>query len=256
MPETLSSILNGSSDPSRVQINFLPGVSRSECWSLSQLGKLMFGRRWTIRTSTMRRAISLCLLWSLLVSIVPVPVPVAAPASEKDQSQPFPCQNHPCGCRSAQQCWKQCCCFTNEQKLAWAEKNHVEAPSFVKAQALAEKSQKKLFPVSAKAKGSCTTDSSKHCCTRSRKSVTDGSAKQHSGSPRKSKTGQTRFVIGIFAQSCQGNSASLFSIGWAVPAPMVAMQVTIEVVGDVPAFTPPQLCEVAFPPPVPPPRGV
>ena len=39
----------------------------------------------------------------------------------KDQSVPFPCQNRPCGCRSADSCLKKCCCFTAAQKVAWAK---------------------------------------------------------------------------------------------------------------------------------------
>lgn len=39
----------------------------------------------------------------------------------KVHSVPFPCQNRPCGCRSADSCLSKCCCFTAEQKVAWAQ---------------------------------------------------------------------------------------------------------------------------------------
>lgn len=42
-------------------------------------------------------------------------------ATGKDGSVPFPCQNRPCGCRSASGCLKKCCCFTPAQKSAWAK---------------------------------------------------------------------------------------------------------------------------------------
>lgn len=47
----------------------------------------------------------------------------------KDHSVPFPCQNRPCGCRSADTCLKKCCCFTADQKVAWAKMHgHMAAP--------------------------------------------------------------------------------------------------------------------------------
>lgn len=49
----------------------------------------------------------------------------------KDLSAPFPCQHRPCGCRSAEQCWKQCCCYSNAQKVAWARAHGVTVPDFV-----------------------------------------------------------------------------------------------------------------------------
>ena len=27
----------------------------------------------------------------------------------KDHSQRYTCENHPCGCRSAEDCWRHCC---------------------------------------------------------------------------------------------------------------------------------------------------
>lgn len=59
----------------------------------------------------------------LLLVGIPMPTPVA-----KDSSRPFPCQHHRCGCASADQCWRHCCCFTREQKLAWARENEVSPP--------------------------------------------------------------------------------------------------------------------------------
>ena len=47
---------------------------------------------------------------------------------ENTSSTPFPCQGHHCGCRSAENCWHHCCCFTLEQRLAWAATHHVTPP--------------------------------------------------------------------------------------------------------------------------------
>src|SRR5262245_50542738 len=47
----------------------------------------------------------------------------------KDWSVAFPCQDRPCGCQSAAQCWENCCCFSREEHLAWAKAHHVEPPA-------------------------------------------------------------------------------------------------------------------------------
>ena len=70
-----------------------------------------------------------------------ISLPLPAPAAEgvqKDKSQPYPCMNSPCGCRSAEQCWRHCCCHTLAQRLEWARENHVQPPDYVLAEAAAE----------------------------------------------------------------------------------------------------------------------
>jgi hypothetical protein len=57
---------------------------------------------------------------------IPLPLPLV-----KDANSPFPCMNCGCGCVNADMCWRQCCCYTNTQKLAWANKHGVKVPNFV-----------------------------------------------------------------------------------------------------------------------------
>lgn len=95
-------------------------IQRIKHWSIVQL------TRWMVL---------LVAVWMLF------PVGIQIQSSEpvgKDTSAPFPCQHRACGCRSAQQCWKKCCCFTNTQKVAWARKNQVQLPAFVVEAARAE----------------------------------------------------------------------------------------------------------------------
>lgn len=82
-----------------------------------------------------RRLISLFVLIGILGSFVPLPTSLSV---SKDLSKPFPCQQRACGCRSADQCWKRCCCFTNSQKVAWAKSEQVALPEFVVAAARIE----------------------------------------------------------------------------------------------------------------------
>ena len=92
-----------------------------------------------ISSKACRRLMSLLALLCLAAILLPLPIaPVAQNNSGKDTSQPFPCQNRPCGCRSAEQCWKKCCCFTNSQKVAWAKANGVDLPNYVLAAAKKE----------------------------------------------------------------------------------------------------------------------
>lgn len=72
---------------------------------------------------------------------LPVGFSVRLNESGKDASEAFPCQNRPCGCRSADQCWKKCCCFTNSEKVAWAKANNVTVPDFVLVAAKEEAAQ-------------------------------------------------------------------------------------------------------------------
>src|SRR5271168_1694053 len=57
------------------------------------------------------------------------PLP-AASVVRKDHSQPFPCQGHVCGCQSAEECWSSCCCYTPEERWAWADAHGVEPPAY------------------------------------------------------------------------------------------------------------------------------
>ena len=58
---------------------------------------------------------------------VPVQVDVARMIAEKDRTIPFPCMNSPCGCASAEQCFRQCCCTTLAKRLAFARRHRLNA---------------------------------------------------------------------------------------------------------------------------------
>jgi len=64
----------------------------------------------------------------------------------KDASSPFPCLFRTCGCLSANDCWKKCCCFSNAQKVAWAKKNNVQIPDFVSESAALEQKKQAAIP--------------------------------------------------------------------------------------------------------------
>jgi hypothetical protein len=69
----------------------------------------------------------LCVCLAYVLSALEVPLPVFV---HKNSSQPFPCQDHLCGCQTAEQCWSHCCCFTPEERWAWARAHNVEPPAY------------------------------------------------------------------------------------------------------------------------------
>lgn len=46
-------------------------------------------------------------------------------------SSPYPCQDHACGCASAHECWTECCCHTEHERLVWAIEHGVLPPAGV-----------------------------------------------------------------------------------------------------------------------------
>jgi hypothetical protein len=66
---------------------------------------------------------------SYLAAAIGYPLP-AASAVRREFSEPFPCQGHACGCRSAEECWSGCCCLSPEERWSWARAHHVQPPEY------------------------------------------------------------------------------------------------------------------------------
>jgi len=77
--------------------------------------------------------VAMCLLFGSGYLPLPIPVlkdlPLPIPVL-KDLSIPFPCQNMGCGCQNARQCWADCCCHSDQQKIEWAKANNVKPPAW------------------------------------------------------------------------------------------------------------------------------
>lgn len=126
----------------------------------------------------------------LLLVGIPLPVPVA-----KDTSRPFPCQHHRCGCASADQCWRHCCCFSKEQKLAWARENNVTPPAELLAEAPHEEEDHQHACCEAKT-AHHATDHAGDCCANSQVCC------EHDTATRQGEQPET--VIGLRALGCRG----------------------------------------------------
>jgi hypothetical protein len=119
---------------------------------------------------------------------------------EKDRSTPFPCQNRPCGCMSARDCFRSCCCFSARERLAWAAAHKVEAPA-------------ELVAAAASEQDTCDEhEHAEHCCTKPSASSTathgchdHESAQRTSDEPVASEQGwKLVFVVGALAGQCRG----------------------------------------------------
>jgi hypothetical protein len=97
----------------------------------------MSWRRKKTRARILRAATALLLAVNHVVVALGLPMPLTTPAAESHASakEMFPCMNCPCGCRTAEHCWRGCCCYTMTQKLAWAKAHGVTPPDFVRVAA-------------------------------------------------------------------------------------------------------------------------
>lgn len=76
-----------------------------------------------------RRFITALALVAYVASVVGYPLPLPASDQKRNDSIPYPCQGHACGCNSAAQCWESCCCYTPAERLAWVKRHGIELPA-------------------------------------------------------------------------------------------------------------------------------
>ncbi len=85
-----------------------------------------------------RRVISAALLIAFVATAAGIPMPTGARLAVTEKSnETFLCATSGCGCATADQCWRSCCCHTLAERLAWARANGVRPPDFAIAQARA-----------------------------------------------------------------------------------------------------------------------
>lgn len=196
-----------------------------------------FTRQFRTERLGARRLIGLAVLVGILASLVPLPMFDAA-SGAKERSQPFPCQNRPCGCRSAEQCWKKCCCFTNAQKVAWAKSQGLTPPAFVLAAAAREQSR----PVCIA--GGCEK------CRSAAKSLHVATSKPQ---PPAGKQPRQLVVIALM-QKCQGSSWFWNSLPWSTPVVVQELRIAAPEPSSWEPIVSESPDEALLPPPVPPPR--
>jgi hypothetical protein len=178
-----------------------------------------------------RRLCASVALLSYLATIIGFPLPSL---QGKDRSQPFPCQDHPCGCRTAEQCWRHCCCFTPDEKWVWAQAHHVEPPSYAEVspskgwhtarlrdQTEGEENACRMCSSSTekRTEGAASGVGEKSCCAaRSGVPCCDHGQPHRSDTNQPKTKGGLHWVHGISILRCQGLSTLWVSAG-AVLAP-------------------------------------
>lgn len=197
----------------------------------------------TVRRRLMRHTARL-LTVVLLVALFPLPVISVPSHAVKDLSTPFPCQHRRCGCMSAAQCKKKCCCFSAEQKVAWAKKNGVSVSDVVE---LAD------VPRNPPATASCceAKSSAKKCHLAPMEKSSCQTSKCKIAGKQK---GRVQVAIAAMVFKCRGVAVTAFGqpayvLPDVVPSSVVAELTSEKVYCRTPIFNPPDLD-----PPVPPPR--
>lgn len=177
-------------------------------------------------------------------------VPLSTQRAAKSGA-PFPCQNCPCGCSDAEICWRDCCCFTNRQKIVWAEKNGVKVPLFVVAAARREQAKSPVKPDCCSEQVAGEQCEQATCCDASpiQASVPSCCQKKRAAAP----AGEGKIVLLITALKCRGVSVSVGLLPPSLP-PMQESLAAAEVdLGPLPIVAAtryqPPCHDVATPPP-------
>jgi len=137
----------------------------------------------------------------------------------------FPCQHCACGCADADDCWRNCCCYTQTQKLAWAKRNGVKPPAFVVAAARQEAGAIAKRAPCCRARAAVGAESA--CCSR-RQYDKPGTADAASRG--------RRVVMLIQALRCRGIGVSIGLLPPSLrPAPFDVGQPPYEPPGEYPA---------------------
>lgn len=171
---------------------------------------------------------------------------VAAAQLGVDASQPFPCQQHGCGCSTAAQCWNACCCFSPRERLAWAREHGVETPELLKRQAERSPGDRQA------AAACCHTESpaAGACCHRGAERA--GRAGDDNARCAEAAAGGVQLLRAL---RCQGIEPSwLLAAPVCMPLPGIGCQSLLPV-GTLVLFMRDNHDSPAFAPPVPPPRA-
>lgn len=191
-----------------------------------------------------QQLVSMLLFVAVVAALLPIPY-FSFPAKQgKDFSRPFPCQDRPCGCRSAEQCKKKCCCYSAEQKLAWAKRHGVKASEVVAV------AKPDVVQVTTK----------KLCCSGRRASTSqkredDRRAKRTTASlPETKGASRHKLVIGVMAQECQGIAQTPFGQAVFLIPSVVCLKPHVIPTGERFVLQGSRFVDLFAEPPVPPPR--
>ncbi|VTS02013.1 Uncharacterized protein OS=Planctomyces brasiliensis (strain ATCC 49424 / DSM 5305 / JCM 21570 / NBRC 103401 / IFAM 1448) GN=Plabr_1608 PE=4 SV=1 [Gemmata massiliana] len=195
------------------------------------------------RSRSLRHLVAVVALLAQFVAAAGAPVP--SNRVRANRGAPFPCQDHPCGCATSEQCWAgDCCCFTLEQKLAWADAREITPPAHVRPMVEERKQADKAC---------CTKTAADPCCSTA--GATSNTCHEHA-QPQKVAP-SVRWVAGMFAQKCHGEGpGGLLKLELVVvPEQNAAPRSAFDPVDSVPHSNS-RVTAISLCPPTPPPRLV
>lgn len=186
---------------------------------------------------------------ALTVMIGSLGVPISTQRAARS-GEAFPCQDCACGCSDAATCWRDCCCYTNAQKIVWAEKNGVKVPLFVVVAARREQASVAATP------DCCSNEVASDSCDASSSADANEPRTEPSCCQNKSHSSSDldgKIVLLMNALKCGGISVS---VGWLPPSLPPALPALDAMVVDLgPLHAEPALLylspcdDVATPPP-------
>jgi hypothetical protein len=143
-------------------------------------------------------------------------LPLPSFASKKKDSRPFPCQDHPCGCATAEDCWRHCCCFTPEERWTWAREHNVQPPEYAERPAAKSWSTARLRDQAESQESQGSPHS--NCAHCQAVACTDhaGAATPRENRPASSPT-HSRSTLLLSAWHCQGLATVWMSTGAVLP---------------------------------------
>jgi hypothetical protein len=190
----------------------------------------------------------LCLFVAVFI-VIPIPfVSIDRGKSDTEIStERFPCENSPCGCRSAQHCWTKCCCRTPKQRAEWAKANNVTPPSYA---IVADES-----PVIASKSPACCAKEPKpsavtNCCTQKNEST-----KIVANQVRKDKQRLSiQLTLTALVMNCHGQSSDFALMPWTTLVKPMSLGLNLPSIDTLGIPNAQQPFSVYYDPAVPPPR--
>ncbi len=224
--------------------------------NLSGLGKLSRNRAMPAFLSNFRAVASVrhrCVTGMLLVVYLATMSGIPLPAGHvvRKSGEMYPCANCACGCASAEQCWRSCCCHSLAERIAWARQHGVRPPEFAIAEA--RRARIDLSWLVRPSKASCARElvaSAPKCCQTGHGCC--GRQEDHEHGQNKEESNK---VIGWKALNCQGHSSN-----WVAAVPtLISARVELANKTDLLAWLGPfsseEAIHVASVPATPPPKS-
>ncbi len=224
--------------------------------NLSGLGKLSRNRAMPAFLSNFRAVTSVryrCVTSMLLVVYVAtmsgIPLPVGHVVRKSGEM--YPCANCACGCASAEQCWRSCCCHSLAERIAWARRHGVRPPEF--AIAAARQARIDLSWLVEPGKACCARElvaSAPKCCQAGNGCCDRQEDHEHGQSKSESSK-----VIGWKALNCQGHSSTWVAAVPPLTSAKVELTTTIALLHWLGPLSSEEAISVVSVPATPPPQS-